>query len=134
MTPWYGGVYEKMVGIVKKCINKMLRPYITSYPVLETTFCAVENIVNNRPLTYVSSTDTVEALTPNHFLRLRITNVSSELELDHNQVQTKGSHLIQGYVAAKQLIEIFRVTSHQLYFTALREVHVKHHIDLSVVQ
>lgn len=82
LSPWYGGVYERLIGLIKACTNKMLGPYIPSYTVLETTFCVVENILNNWPLTYVSSDDTVEALTPNHFLRLRRNDTMMEIELD----------------------------------------------------
>lgn len=91
LSPWYGGVCERLVGITKTCLNKALGLYITDYTVLETAFCVVENILNNRPLTYVSSEDTVEALTPNHYLRLRTINNAQEVELDLKQLRSKGT-------------------------------------------
>jgi hypothetical protein len=127
LSPWYGGVYERLIGIVKRCLNKTLGPYIADYVVFETTMCMVESILNNRPLTYVFSEDTVEALTPNHFLHLRPPNSTQELELNEIELKSKAEELVKGYKAARGLIETFRTTFHQLYLTALRQAHVQHH-------
>ena len=47
-----------MVGIVKKCITKFFRQFIT-------ILTDVMNVVNNRPLTYVGSDRDSTVITPN---------------------------------------------------------------------
>ncbi|XP_037034300.1 uncharacterized protein LOC119073091 [Bradysia coprophila] len=64
-----GGAWERLIRIVKSCLKQMLTTKTPSYEMLVTLMAEVENIVNSRPLTYVSlESDEDEALTPNHFL------------------------------------------------------------------
>lgn len=64
-----GGVWERLIKTVKSCLNQMLATKTPTQEMLVTLMAEVENIVNSRPLTYISL-DSVEdeALTPNHFL------------------------------------------------------------------
>ncbi len=69
-SPHMGGAWETMVKQVKKVLEFLLKDKYPRDQVLHTTLKAVENIVNSRPLSYVSGdADDPEALTPNHFLR-----------------------------------------------------------------
>lgn len=69
-SPHMGGAWETMVKQVKKVLEFLLKEKYPRDQVLHTTLKAVENIVNSRPLSYVSGdADDPEALTPNHFLR-----------------------------------------------------------------
>lgn len=69
VSPHMGGAWERLIRTVKNCFKKMVTTRNPTDETLPALFCAVENIVNSRPLTYVSleSADD-EALTPNHFL------------------------------------------------------------------
>lgn len=59
-----------MVQAVKKVLWNILKDKNPREEVLRTTLKAAENIVNSRPLTYVSSDPSdPESLTPNHFIR-----------------------------------------------------------------
>ena len=61
-APHHGGVWERLVYAILG--NRRLTDEI-----LLTTFCLVEQSLNNRPLTSVSSdANDLDALTPNHFL------------------------------------------------------------------
>lgn len=64
-----GGVWERLIQTVKRCLKQMLTTKTPTHEMLVTLFAEAENIVNSRPLTYISldSADD-EALTPNHFL------------------------------------------------------------------
>ena len=66
-----GGTWERMVGTVKKVLMGILSEHGSRLDAesLSTYLCEVENIVNSRPITTVSSDSTdAEPLTPNHIL------------------------------------------------------------------
>ena len=67
-----GGFWERQIRTVRKVLNSLQDMRLTDDESLETLFCEVEAIVNNRPITVVScdSADP-EPLTPNHLLLLR---------------------------------------------------------------
>ena len=68
-SPHMGGVWERMVQSVKKCLDASMTSRYPTDEVLKCLFAEAENIVNSRPLTYVplDSPDD-DILTPNHFL------------------------------------------------------------------
>ena len=71
-APWYGGWWERLVGITKTCIKKVLWKSLVSLEVLQTIVAEVECIINDRPLTYTSSDPTdEEPLTTSHLLHGR---------------------------------------------------------------
>ena len=68
-APWYGGWWERLIGITKKTIKKVLGNASIDLHTLQTVVTEVEAIINDRPLTYVSSSrDDPEPLTPSHLL------------------------------------------------------------------
>ena len=68
-APRMGGVWERMVGTVKRALRTVLGRLMVTDEVLQTVLAEAEAIVNSRPLTYVSAQgDGLEALTPNHLL------------------------------------------------------------------
>ena len=84
-TPWWGGFYERLVRSVKLSLRKSLGKSFLRYDELETVLCQVEPVINSRPLTYISSDDLSEPLTPFHLLFGRnvsiiSSDVSSELK------------------------------------------------------
>lgn len=68
-APHMGGVWERLVRSVKEALNELDDGRSLSDEVLETVLAEAENMINSRPLTFVSKENTEpEALTPNHFL------------------------------------------------------------------
>ena len=64
-----GGIWERLVGSVKRALAVVLGNEVTTDEVLTTIFCEVENMINSRPLTHVTDdARDLTALTPNHFL------------------------------------------------------------------
>ena len=64
-APWWGGVFERMVKSVKRCLRKTIGRAKLCYDELSTALTEVEMIVNSRPLSFVSTEDMEEPLT--HF-------------------------------------------------------------------
>ena len=54
-APWYGGFWERLIGLTKMCLKNVLGgAHITSL-MLETLVVEIKALMNDRPLTYVSS-------------------------------------------------------------------------------
>ncbi len=67
---WWGGFWERMIGVVKQLLRSVLGSARVTNEELSTLLCDVESVVNSRPLTYVSEqSDELTPLTPNHFIR-----------------------------------------------------------------
>ena len=67
-SPWQGGFYECLIGVVKSSLNKAILNRKLSFVELQTILCEICCLVNSRPLTYMSESIEDEALTPNHLV------------------------------------------------------------------
>ena len=68
-APHHGGFWERLVRSVKRFLYDILGNRRVTEEVLGTTLCLVEQSLNARPITAVSSDPLdLEALTPNHFI------------------------------------------------------------------
>ena len=66
---WYGGFYERLIGLTKTAIKKVLGRSFVTYDELHTVLCEIEASLNERPLTYVSSDcEDLAPLTPSQLL------------------------------------------------------------------
>ena len=67
-APWWGGVFERMVRMTKRCLRKMIGRAKLTFEELSTIVIEVEGVINSRPLTYLSPDDFDQPLTPAHLL------------------------------------------------------------------
>ncbi|KAL2092716.1 hypothetical protein ACEWY4_012514 [Coilia grayii] len=68
----HGGVWERLIRSVRQVLNSTLHQQSIDDEGLQTLFCEAEAILNNRPLSTVSSdSQDLEPLTPNHILLLK---------------------------------------------------------------
>ena len=127
-APWYGGFWERLIGMVKMSLKKVLGRAFITLAVLQTTITEVEAILNDRPLTYLSSaTDDPEPLTPSHLLCGRRT-----VALPHRVVE-EDEESDPDYCSSNQLrikldrqavlLQHFQARWKKEYLTALRELH-----------
>jgi len=67
-APWWGGLFERLVKSTKRCLRKILGQAKLSHDEFRTALVEIEMVLNSRPLTYISSEDFDEPLTPSHLL------------------------------------------------------------------
>ena len=64
-APWWGGQFERMVGLVKQCLYKATRRAKLTKQELEEVILGTEINLNNRPLMYIEDDIQFLVLTPN---------------------------------------------------------------------
>ena len=67
-APWWGGFYERMVGIMKASLSKVVGRALLTYDELEEVLLDIECFMNNRPLCYQEEEIEHPILTPNLLL------------------------------------------------------------------
>ena len=127
-APWYGGFWERLVGLTKTTIKKVLGRRHVSLQTLETIVVEIEAILNDRPLTFVSSEmGDPEPLTPAHLLHgRRITCLPHEMvDVDELTDPTFGNATSMRKSANTQaaIIRDFQTRWRHEYLTSLREHH-----------
>ena len=68
-APWYGRFWERLIGLTKLALKKVLGRRAIQLSELQTIVTEIEAILNDRPLTFVSSNiEDEQPLTPSHLL------------------------------------------------------------------
>ncbi|XP_065915698.1 uncharacterized protein [Dysidea avara] len=127
-APWYGGFWERLIGLTKTALKKVLGRTFATLSSLQTLIVEVEAILNDRPLTYVSPDERdPEPLTPAHLLYgRRITSLLHPMveddELDDPSYGTE-SDLKKRANAQALILKHFWKRWKLEYLTSLREFH-----------
>ncbi|KXJ79530.1 hypothetical protein RP20_CCG000565 [Aedes albopictus] len=91
-----GGAWERMVQSVKAAMTDAYAEGKLDDEGLQTLVVEAENIVNSRPLTYMSlESSEAEALTPNHFLLLSSNGAKRRGESGRDTVCNQSSELVR---------------------------------------
>ena len=85
-APWWGGQFERMVGLVKAALYKVIGHGHLTWNELEAVLLSVETTLNDRPLGYVEEDIQSMVMTPNSLLFLRPNQL---LEPSHHLVEDK---------------------------------------------
>jgi hypothetical protein len=128
-APWWGGFFERLIGLTKLAIYKTLYRACVTLDELTTLVTQIEGILNDRPLTYVGDTDTASSLTPAHLLHGRkltglpyeLTSIDELTDFTFNQT----SILTERTKKLSFLIEQFWKSWSKEYVTFLRERHIE---------
>lgn len=97
-APWYGGFWERLIGLTKITLKRVLGRASVQLSELQTIVVEIEAILNDRPLRFVSSNiEDEQPLTPSHLLYgRRITALPHPLIEERNGLippSTKIPHL-----------------------------------------
>ena len=126
-APWYGCFWERLIGLTKGAIKKTFGKASITLTELQTLAVEVEAVLNDRPITYVSS-DCVdkEPLTPSHLLNgRRITSLPYPIaDYDPSDPDYgSASDVRQRVTAQAHVLERFWNRWRHEYLTSLREFH-----------
>ena len=133
-APWYGGYWERLVGLTKNAIKKTLGRAFITLPSLQTLVVEIETHLNNRPLTYVTTDHgEPEPLTPSHLLLVGLLintaphSLTDEEELTDENFQETG-HKLHHTLSKKDktqalIIQHFCCRCKKEYLTSSRETH-----------
>ena len=127
-APWFGGFWERLIALTKAALKKTLGRTHATLESLRTIVVEVEAVLNNRPLTHVSSdiSDPV-AITPSHLLYGRpiVTLPHHNVEVDEVDDPTYGetTEIQRRAKVQALLLQHFWSRWRREYLTALREFH-----------
>jgi len=127
-APWFGGFWERMIGLTKSALKRVLGCTRATLESLQTLVTEVEGILNNRPLTYNSpDVDDFHPITPAHLLygRLIITLPHYDVTPDeiYDPSYGDGSEVRRRAKVQAAIISHFWNRWSKEYLTALREFH-----------
>ena len=74
-VPWWGGHYERLIGLFKRAFYKSIGNDIVTYEKLEDVVLDVEVALNNCPLSYLEDDDELPVLTLNSLLNINSVRV-----------------------------------------------------------
>ena len=124
---WYGAVWERLIKTVKHCLYKVLGRSVPSLSEFVTFLSDIQKILNNRPLTYRSSENEMDIITPNHFLigrpipSLMFGEFEQLPEWEYYEEDDYSSHLSQVLNLRDFLFEEFKERWLSEYLVNLRE-------------
>ncbi|EGT36592.1 hypothetical protein CAEBREN_32772 [Caenorhabditis brenneri] len=126
LSPWQGGAYERLVGLVKNTIQKVLSKEVRSFLEMETLVIETEGIINSRPVTpNKRAEDDAPAIRPCDFINPgvqlalpeRVDSVFGEIKPGETEKLTR--KILEGLGKAKEeLWNQFALS----YFQTLREL------------
>ena len=83
-APWWGGQFERLIGLVKGSLYKSVGNGLLSWKELQEVLLDVEVALNNRPLDYVEDDIELPILTPSSLLHMQPNTLP---ELEPNRIQ-----------------------------------------------
>jgi hypothetical protein len=115
-APWWGGWWERLIGMMKSIIRRVLGRASLSYEELFTILCDCESVLNNRPLTYLSNDPgDLVPLTPSMFLQeVKESGVPDLDQLDAQKLKKR-------YAYRQKIRDDFRKRFRSEYLGQLRQ-------------
>ena len=78
-APWWGGLFERMIQSMKRCLRKAIGRAKLTQEELLTLLAETEAVLNSRPISYTQDFGAEEPLTPSHLLTGRRIRSSPDL-------------------------------------------------------
>ncbi|XP_063631693.1 uncharacterized protein LOC134802905 isoform X1 [Cydia splendana] len=121
LSPWHGGFYERLVGVVKNCMKRTLEKRVLNDSQLGTVVKEIEAVANSRPLTCVGS-DIEYVLRPADFLTYgKCIAIEPSIQNPHPGGTVTKENLIEGWKKGRVILEEFKRMFLGQYLCSLRE-------------
>jgi hypothetical protein len=132
-SPWMGGFYERLVGIVKRSLRKVLGKRCLNLVQLQTIIAETAAIVNSRPLVQCDFDVREMVLTPAHFLGKAGTAGIPAVPNDPDPVSLAASRsaLMETWRKGQRILDELWNSWHKEYLAHLREYRLKNLNDPS---
>ncbi|XP_028408199.1 uncharacterized protein LOC114530777 [Dendronephthya gigantea] len=85
-APWWGGQYERIIGLVKQALYKTGGGTLLTWNALQDHLLDIQVSLNNRPLSYVEDDIQLPLLTPNTLMHNRPNNIPTQ---DYHEVEER---------------------------------------------
>ena len=128
-APWFGAIWERLIGLLKNCLKKVLGNALLSFEELSCVLTELEGSVNDRPLSYVpGELNQLEPLTPNHLLCGRKHRIFPKETVDWKDVESDPNYE-QKILVEKRYMHVSHVCDNlwkrweREYLASLRETH-----------
>ena len=118
-APWFGAVYERMIGTLKREMAKMFGYTILTYFELDLHLKEIMGIINNRPLTVDNSN---EVITPNNILTGSNNTDNNILDIEDTEEILK-----QAIIERKRIPQLFRdaETKREIFWKRFQEQYLE---------
>ena len=124
-SAWVGSTWERMIGVIKSCLYKVVGRSAIGYFKLLTVLSDIQNAVNSRPLTYRCADDSsLDIITPNCFLKPLVDNslmFNSETENLLGSEPPSRKQVVKTLEHREYLLDKFREMWYEEYLISLRE-------------
>ena len=124
-APWFGGMWERLIGICKRIIKSALGKSLVSYDELQTIIVEVEGQVNSRPLTHCSTnSEDIVPITPSHLLfgyKLNSLPFETNVDLNEDYEFSNPSSITKRHKLILEMIKQATILWKREYLLALRE-------------
>ena len=127
-APWFGGMWERLVASVKRCLKKVIGVKVISYDELQTLVLEIELILNNRPID-ADFDDSQEVVTPNHLTfgrRLNTMGDTDAVEMCSNDADYRP---VKGKRVIDTILNHFWKRWRKEYLTSLRDLQRKTNVS-----
>ena len=121
-APWQGGIWERLVASVKRCIKKVVGTKKITYVELQTLVSEIELILNNRPIGVDYDDDHEDVLTPNHLVfGRRLESVNDVGDVPVTNAGAKNRKLVKRKRLLDTMLNHFWNRWRKEYVTSLRD-------------
>jgi len=128
LAPWMGGMYERLVGLVKRSLRKTLGKRLITNIQLQTLVKEIEAVINSRPLVYVGDDiDSSITITPAHLISPNkqpsaySTPEGDSSDEEYQPTQSTESKLLKMWKKGHHMIKAFWKIWRDEYLLSLRE-------------
>ena len=130
-APWYGGFWERLISVVKRCLKKAIHKACLNFYELQIVLSEIELTLNSKPLNQLCDDDTSNIMTPNHLLfERKLYQINPNFEHSYEEFEIDMPKRVKH---VENTIEHFWKRWQAEYITSLREYQKLHKLKTQAV-